>query len=180
MRLFTAIGIDPSIAEEMAKIQIGLRQARWLDMVNMHVTLKFLGDVDRGQLDDVDAALSDIQAPAFDLSFCGVSAFDKGGRVHTVWAGIEQTDGIQFLRTKVESALVRAGFPAERRQYKPHATLARMMPTPAAEIANYLEAFADFAAGPMEVDRFTLYQSHVTHKGVYYQPLRDYGLSAYA
>lgn len=179
MRLFVAIPIDPEITCQLTELQRGLKDVRWVAPENMHVTLRFIGDADKRALDDIDDVLSDIDVPVFDLGFADLGAFDKGGKVHTVWAGVQPSSALQFLRDKVESAIVRSGFEPESRHFTPHVTLARMPRMEAARVAPFLEGGGGFRAGPMTVDRFTLYQSHLGHHGVHYEPMIDYPLQSY-
>lgn len=179
MRLFVAIPIEAEITCQLTELQRGLKDVRWVAPENMHITLRFIGEADRATLEDIDVALSDISAPAFDIDFADLGAFDKGGKVHTVYAAVVADPTLIYLRDKIESAIVRAGFAAEPRHFKPHVTLARMAKMSAERVAPFLESGGGFRAGPMTVDRFTLYQSHLGHGGVHYEPLIDYPLQSF-
>jgi len=111
------------------------------------------------------------------LTLSGLGAFDRRGRVHAVWAGVEKSDELAVLRDKVETALVRTGLEPEHRKFKPHVTIARLKGGAATEAGLYLESHAGFAAGPFTVDTFTLYESHLGHGGAHYEALAEYPLS---
>ncbi len=176
MRLFVGVPLPAEVRESLGSLCSGVPGARWVDTDNMHVTLRFIGEVDSIQAEDIDAALSDVREPAFELALGGVGCFDSGRKVRMVWAGVARSDGLMHLRDKVESTIVRAGFEPERRKFKPHVTLARLRNTTSARVGPYLETHNTFAAGPFPVDRFELLRSYLSHTGARYQSIADYPL----
>ena len=176
MRLFVGVPLPAEVRESLADLCSGVPGARWVDTDTIHITLRFIGDVDAIQAEDIDAALSDVREPAFRLALRGVGCFDSGRKVRAVWAGVAKSDGLMHLRDKVESAIVRAGFEPERRKFKPHVTLARLRNTTSARVGPYLETHNTFAAGPFPVDRFDLLRSYLSHTGARYQTIADYPL----
>ncbi len=176
MRLFVGVPLPAEVRESLGNLCSGVPGARWVDAGTNHITLRFIGEVDSIQAEDIDAALNDVREPAFRLALRGVGCFDSGRKVRTVWAGVVRSDGLMHLRDKVESAIVRAGFEPERRKFKPHVTLARFKNTPSARVGPYLETHNTFAAGPFPVDRFHLLRSYLGHAGAQYQTIADYPL----
>ena len=176
MRLFVGVPLPAEVRESLGSLCSGVPGARWVDTDTIHITLRFIGEVDAIQAEDIDAALSDVRQPAFRLALCGVGCFASGRKVRAVWAGVAQSDGLAHLRDKVESAIVRAGFEPERRKFKPHVTLARFRNTASARVGPYLETHNAFAAGPFPVDRFDLLRSYLSHTGARYQTIADYPL----
>ena len=176
MRLFVGVPLPAEVRESLANLCSGVPGARWVDTGTIHITLRFIGEVDAIQAEDIDAALGDVRQPAFELALGGVGCFASGRKVRAVWAGVVKSDGLAHLRDKVESAIVRAGFEPERRKFKPHVTLARFRNTSSARVAPYLETHNAFAAGPFPVDRFDLLRSHLSHAGARYQTIADYPL----
>ncbi len=176
MRLFVGVPLPAEVRESLGDLCSGVPGARWVDTDNMHVSLRFIGEVDSIQAEDIDAALTDVRQPAFRLALCGVGCFDSGRKVRTVWAGVAKSDGLAHLREKVESAIVRAGFEPERRKFKPHVTLARFKNTPSRRVGPYLETHNTFATGPFPVTRFHLLRSYLGHGGAQYQTIADYPL----
>jgi 2'-5' RNA ligase len=177
MRLFVAVPLPEAVRDRLAGLGAGLPGARWVEADNMHVSLRFIGEVDEGAAEDLDAALSAIHGAAFDLSLAGVGCFESGRRVRVVWAGVNPSPALTHLHGKVESAVVRSGFGPERRKFKPHVTLARLKNTPVGKVGGFLEAGHGFAAGPVPVTRFTLYRSHLTRDGAHYEALAEYPLT---
>lgn len=178
MRIFVALPLPEPIRQSLGGLRSGLPGARWVEPENMHVTLRFIGEVDGHEVEEIDAVLAEISAPAFDLSVGGIGFFERGRKVHTIWAGIEAPDGMAHLQKKVESAVVRAGFEPERRKFRPHVTIARLRSTPVHRIGAYVEAHGgNVDSGAFRADRFTLFRSRLGHEGASYEALVDYPLT---
>lgn len=176
MRLFVGLPLPEALRQRLAGLASGLPGARWVAAENLHVTLRFIGEVDDGQAEDIDAALALIRAPAFAVTVGGVGCFDRGRQVHTVWAGVEAGEAIGHLYEKVESAVVRAGCGPERRKFKAHVTLARLRGTPVRRVGEYMQTRQGFLGGAFTAERFTLFRSHLGHAGAHYEALVDYPL----
>lgn len=177
MRLFVGISLPEEAQRRLGLLNGGLPGARWIEPYSLHVTLRFLGEIDRSTAEDIDAALGDIRASAFGLALSGLGFFDRGGKVHTLWVGIERSDMLMYLHDKIESVAVRAGLEPERRKFTPHVTIARLKDTPGSRLGPYLEAHSLFSAGPFAVTQFTLFRSHPGNEGAHYEPLADYPLA---
>ena len=121
--------------------------------------------------------MDEVDAPAFELFFAGTGYFGKPGAARILWAGIETNGALDHLQAKVESALVRAGLPAETRRFSPHITLARLKQAPANRVEQFVADHAGFRAGPVPVDSFTLYSSFLSSSGAIYTPEADYPLT---
>ena len=168
IRLFTAIEIPEAVRLQLSLLQGGLPGARWMPRENMHLTLRFIGEVDEAVARDIDDLLAEIRAPAFTLALNGVGEFGrKEGR--TLWAGVVSGDALQHLAAKIESALQRMGLPAERRKYSPHVTLARQKDVPLTGIQEFLTTHALFQSPPFEVNQFALFSSRQSGKGSRYR-----------
>jgi 2'-5' RNA ligase len=179
MRLFVALTLPDNIRWQLRLICGGLAGAgRWVPPENLHITLRFLGDVDGREIDYVDAALAGIRAPRFPLRFKGVDAFTSGQRVKAVYAGIEKQPALQHLHDKVESAVVRAGLEPDGQKYTPHVTLTRPKDAPLSKLQHYLAEHSLFKTEPFEVTHFTLYASELGSEQSVYTALRSYALSA--
>lgn len=174
MRLFVGIPLPDDVRADLSALSGGLPGARWVPAENIHLSLRFIGEVQGADAADIDDALQAVQSPAFELRIAGLGCFDRRGRVHAVWAGVERSEPLARLQAKVESALVRCGLEPEHRKFKPHVTLARLKNGAAEPVSRYLEAHNGFAAGPFTVDRFTLFRSHLGGDGARYEALCDY------
>ena len=178
MRLFIAIPLPEPVRRALLGLRSGLPGARWVEPEAMHLTLRFLGEVDEDEAEDIDAALAAIDAPAFELAISGIGCFQSRRRVRSVWVGLERSEPLARLQGKVESAVVRAGFEPEGRKFKPHVTLARMKNTPAGHVGAYMETHDTFAVAPFPAAAFTLVRSHLGRDGAHYEVLAEYPLQA--
>jgi 2'-5' RNA ligase len=176
MRLFIGIGLPEMIQQRLGLLSAGLFGARWVEPRNMHVTLRFIGEVSRGEAEDIDAALAAIRCPAFDLRLTGVGTFGSDRKVRQLWAGVERNEILTRLQQKVEQAVIRQGFEPEGRKFIPHVSLARFRGDPGERLGPYLEANNTFSAGPFTVEGFTLFESTLGGEGAHYEALQDYPL----
>ena len=165
IRLFVAIPLPGPVRSRLESLCGGLRGAKWVRPENMHLTLRFIGDVQNDLVGDFDAALAKIRAPGFDLTLDGVGSFGRGRNPRTVWAGVVKSKPVARLQAKVESALVRAGCPPEGRKFSAHVTTARLRGAKSRDVEAYVADRAAFRAGPFAVDRFTLYSSFLASAG---------------
>lgn len=177
VRLFVALDLPGTVRDRLAALtQAPLPGARWVPPANMHLTLRFVGEVDHGRADDIDAALAGISARGFPLTLEGIGVFESGRRVHALWVGVERNPALEHLRAKVESALVRAGCEPERRKFSPHVTLARLDQPDAAKLGAFLHDNGLFRLGPVPVEHFTLFSSSLGRDGAHYTAEADYAL----
>ena len=176
MRLFVGIAFPEDIRACLDKLSGGLSGGRWVSPENLHLSLRFIGEVPGGDERDIGQVLRAVGGPVFDLALKGLGCFDRRGRVHAVWAGIEASEPLMRLQGKVAAALVRSGMEPEHRKFKPHVTLARFKGAPAGDVGRYLESLGEFTAGPFPVNHFTLYRSHLGSGGPHYEALADYPL----
>jgi RNA 2',3'-cyclic 3'-phosphodiesterase len=154
-RLFTGLEIPEAIRLRLALIRAPLNGAKWIEAENMHITLRFVGDVDGRTADDFADALADIKAKPFALSIGGVGAF--GGREPRVlWAGVAAGEEPAALYRAHERAARTAGLEPDARDFKPHVTLARLRRTRAAAVARFLSENAALRTEPFMVRRFVL------------------------
>ncbi len=175
IRLFTAIEIPQGVRVRLSLLQGGVPGARWSPPENLHLTLRFIGEVDEATANDIDDVLSGLHAPAFDLTLKGAGEF--GGRdPHALWVGVAPNEPLMRLAAKIESGLQRMGLAPETRKYAPHVTLARLRDAPVAKVREFLAAHSLFDSGPFAVSAFTLFSSHGSSNGSLYRPERSYEL----
>jgi 2'-5' RNA ligase len=174
-RLFVAIRPPPPVRRRLLDLMGGVAGARWLDDDRLHLTLRFIGEVDRHQARDADAALSSVRHPTFSIALNGLGAFDRRGDPAVLWAGFAPQEPLRALHKKVDQALIRAGVEPDRRAYMPHVTLARL-PRGAGPVRGLLERSGGVTSPPFAVDRFYLYESRLSPEGPAYTPLEIYSL----
>ncbi|MBU1255150.1 RNA 2',3'-cyclic phosphodiesterase [Qipengyuania sp. DY56-A-20] len=172
-RFFIAIRPPGEIRDSLIDRMEALDGARWQDDDQLHLTLRFVGEADPRQVDDLMAALQSVSAPPFALAIAGVGHFERKGVPHTLWAGVTQSERLAVLRNRVERACRRAGFPAETRKFAPHITIARLNRSTAPP-EEWLARHADLASEPWPVDSFVLYESRLDPGGSTYEPVMRY------
>jgi len=175
-RLFVALPVPPDMQKRLASLRSGVQGVRWMDGDRMHITMRFIGDVEPGIAEDIDANLSSIDAPEFEVAVRGLGQFEKGHRAHTLYAEIDRDPPLMHLQSKIESAVVRAGVPPAGRKFKPHITLARMRGAPDDKMAVMLETQGSFDAMTFDAEQFVLYRSHLGSEKPVYEPLAEYPL----
>ena len=168
MRLFVALSLPAEVRERLDMLGNGLPGARWVAPENLHLTLRFVGEVDSGQARDLDDTLSAIDAPGFELTLQGLATFGDGLKLRSLYAGVTPNPALAHLQAKVESAVVRAGLPAERRKFRPHVTLARFKGDPGPKLGHYLEERGLLRIGPFAINDFVLYSSLLGAEGPHY------------
>jgi 2'-5' RNA ligase len=177
IRLFVALALPAAVKAQLALLAGGIPGARWVPPENYHLTLRFIGEVEAWRAQEVDDALANIRARPFALSLRGLGTFEKGGRICALWAGVERTEALSLLQTKVETALQRIGLEPERRRFAPHVTLARTDRAAPEKLVAFLQAHNLFRAPPVPVDCFTLYSSRLGKEQAVYVPEVEYELA---
>ncbi len=165
-RLFVGIVPPTPVKAQLLSLMAGVPGARWQTEDQLHLTLRFIGDVEGPVLADIELALRDIRVAAFDLKLSGVGQFgDK--RPHVIWAGLVESAPLHRLAGKVEQVLQRQGLPPETRKYTPHVTLARLKNPNRGRVFQYLSDHALFRSDPFGVTSFHLYESHLASAGAF-------------
>ena len=176
LRLFVGISFPPELKLQLSLLCSGIPGAKWVDPGNLHLTLRFIGEISEDSAADVDEALSRLSARRFTLQIAGTGVFGAGDKPRSLWAGIERNSELTGLRHKVEQALMRVGLPPEPRKFAPHVTLARLRNPPLDQLRDFLTAHAQFRAEPLPVERFSLIASFQTKAGSVYEDQADYPL----
>jgi 2'-5' RNA ligase len=176
IRLFVALEIPEAIRTRLALLEGGVPGARWASEEQMHLTLRFIGEVDENVANDIDDALSGIRAPGFTLELAGVGEFG-GKKPHALWAGVRGSEALLHLQRKIQTALQRIGLPPEERKFSAHVTLARIRSAPQEKVIQFIAQHALFASGPFNVDRFVLFSSQLGSGGSVYHAERTYPLT---
>lgn len=175
MRLFVALALPDVVAEGLILLQGGIPGARWSTREQLHLTLRFIGEVDGRDAQAIDDALASIRAPRFTLELKGVGEFG-GKNPRALWAGVRDGAPVEHLQRKVESAVQRVGVAPEERKFSAHVTLARLRAAQRDRIITFLASHALYASGPFEVNGFILYSSTLTPNGSLYRAERSYRL----
>ncbi|MEW6271776.1 MAG: RNA 2',3'-cyclic phosphodiesterase [Thermodesulfobacteriota bacterium] len=163
-RLFVSVELPDELKQSLARMCCDVPGARWLEPDEMHLTVRFIGEVDGVVFRDVMDALGDVELAPFELALRGVGHFPPRGEPRVLWAGLERSVELKALHDKIESALVRAGIEPERRKFSPHVTLARLKGTPERAVGSFIAMNGLYRSDPFRVDEFHLYSSRLSAK----------------
>ncbi|HEY4135553.1 MAG TPA: RNA 2',3'-cyclic phosphodiesterase [Alphaproteobacteria bacterium] len=176
IRLFVGIELPEPLREQLSLLQGGVPNAAWTAPENMHLTLRFIGEVPEGSMGEIDDVLADVSVPPFELSLAGVDTFARGREPTTIWAGLDPSEPLHLLHGRIDKGLARAGFPNDERRYTPHVTLGRLHRAPEMRVAEFVAAHNLFRAPPFGVEQFSLFSSHQASSGTVYTVEADYPL----
>ena len=177
IRLFVAVDIPESIQKEVQGMGRAIPNARPVPKDQLHLTLKFIGEVEGSSFLDIRESLKEIVHPKFLLALKGVGTFPPRGTPRILWAGVEPAAGIAALRNTIEKTLGAVGIAREKKKYTPHLTLARLHNCPIRPLQNYLAGNAFLQTPEFIVDNFHLYSSQLTQKGALHTLECSYPLS---
>ncbi|MHC1697139.1 MAG: RNA 2',3'-cyclic phosphodiesterase [Geobacteraceae bacterium] len=164
-RLFIAIDLPEEIKLAISSLRCPLPGAKWVAEAQIHLTLRFIGDVDDELLKMVVASLTDIVAAPFSLAIQGVGCFPPKRDPKVLWVGVDRSSALLGLQGDIEKALALNGLAPEGRPFSPHITIARLKEIPAARVAPFLLKYARFATRFFPVTQFILYSSTLTPQG---------------
>jgi len=175
IRLFVGLELSPLLLESLTLVRGGVEGAYWQRDDQLHLTLAFIGEVSRRDMNEIEAELSRIQLDPFDLTLSGVGMFGKSKHPKSLWAGVANEAPLKHLQAKVLKALERVGVETDRRRYKPHVTLARFSRGAQARIGDWLAMNGVFRSPSQRVSHFTLFSSELTRSGSFYSVESQFG-----
>jgi len=183
MRLFIAVELPEEVKQELGRLQDRLRpngliNLKWVAPDSIHITLKFLGQVNAETARDIKLEMDKVSAAfnPFDIGLKGLGAFPALSRPQVLWVGLSGEVGrLQLLAAQLEERMAGLGFAAEKRRFVPHLTLARVRP---GILPGELQALAEAVSRtsfnypyPMKVKSVNLMQSQLTSEGAIYTRL---------
>lgn len=183
MRLFIAIGaaelnFDPKEALKKLKVNLNRKEIdyRWVPQENYHVTLNFLGEISQDKIEVLKTMLNELSHhhAYFHLKLHGIGAFpsEKEGRV--LWIDVQNSLALRSLQEDCESRLIELGFELEKRDYKPHLTVARLRNP--RNVSDMISPLVRQHFGEMEVKSLTLYESSLGGAFPVYEPIMRFPL----
>ncbi|MBD3391363.1 MAG: RNA 2',3'-cyclic phosphodiesterase [Chitinivibrionales bacterium] len=176
-RLFVAIDLPSRVLERIAGICHGVRGARWVPQEQLHLTLRFIGEVNGSQYDDIVASLEQVQYRTFPLRLAGTGYFPPKKAPRVLWVGIEENGHVRDLFQLVENALHEAGIAREKRKFSPHVTVARLRDrVRPADVAPFLSHTGLFKTEPVQVNEIHLYSSVLRPEGALHRKEASYAL----
>jgi|SRR5690348_4020926 len=174
-RLFVAIRPPEHIRDLLIDAMDDSPDFRWQEDGQLHLTLRFIGEVDRPLADDLADALGRIRAQPFALRISGVGRFEQRNS-GALWAGVEPKELLATLAGKVERVCQSTGLEPERRAFFPHITIARWKGRRTREVQDFLERRRGLVSDPFSVDRFILFESRLSRHGAHYEEVMQYTL----
>ncbi len=176
IRLFIAIDLPPTIRHMLYSMGRGIPNARPVKEEQIHLTLRFIGDVEGSRLKDIHESLTSVAIHPFSISVKGVGHFPPRGKPRVIWAGVQPAEQLIQMRNRIGTQLANCGIEPERRKFMPHITLARLQNTPAKRLGEFLAGNSFFETEKFPVECFNLYSSKLTQKGAIHTVERSYFL----
>ena len=172
-RLFTAIPLPTDVRQRLVLLQSGLDNVRWVDGSDLHITLKFIGDVGPTQAGDIVEALAarPWKSPPIEV---GELAQFGGKNPRSVHATVRPNEALLNLQMAQETLMHKLGLPREQRKYSPHITLGRGRGLKPEKVARYLSNHAGLAFGAFKPDAFCLYSARDSIGGGPYHPIETF------
>ena len=165
-RLFIALTLPPPVRESLIALAEPLPGVVWTRREQLHLTLRFLGDVPTAQIEPMIERLATVRVEPFILPVEGLGTFPPNRAPRILWIGVGSGHPRLFqLRQRVDDTLLATGLPLDVRTFHPHATLARCTEIAAKPLARWLAAHRDFVAPPFRVEAFELYASELRPDG---------------
>jgi RNA 2',3'-cyclic 3'-phosphodiesterase len=157
-RLFIGLEVPEDMTLRLSALRGGLPGARWADPADYHLTLRFIGDIDKRTAREIEDELSEIDSGPIAVHMAGLGVFG-GDKPHTLFASIAPNKALNELQIESERALRRIGLPPEQRKFMPHVTLARLRSTSVLDLADYLQSFGHVPNQGFTADRFALFSA---------------------
>jgi len=176
IRLFAGLELPPDVGQALDLLRGGVDGAKWRRMDQFHLTLRFIGEVEPRQAEDIRLALEDVAFPSFTVRLSGLGLFGRMPAPRVLWAGVADPDPVRRLHDRIEQCLQRLGLEPERRKYTPHVTLAHLKGRPR-RLRDWLADHEGFAAPPFTASSFTLFRSHLLTEGARYEVVARYPAS---
>jgi 2'-5' RNA ligase len=188
MRIFIALDIPAEIRTRIAAFVDHARpyapEAKWARIEGLHITLKFVGEVNDAKVQELRSALSAVKAGPFDVTFSGAGFFPTPNAPRVFWVGVEGGEGLPSLAAAIDNSTHELGIAREARAFNAHLTLARSRSGAGSgqllrPLRNLVEAEPSLQFGTMTAREFFLYRSELQRGGARYTKLERFGLEGY-
>ncbi len=188
LRVFVAVPLDPDLRDVAGGLRRRLNSAaaalRWVPPGNLHLTLKFLGEIAEGRVDSVTDAVREVarRTRPFAITLAGLGAFPSTRRPQVVWVAVEEgADDLVALARDLDAALYRLKFPRERRPFRAHLTVARAKHAGRVpDLSGSVSGLGMVAVGTQAVDTLVVMESQLHPAGAIYRPIEEVGLGEVA
>jgi len=173
--LFTALEIPSDVAMQLSFLQGGLPGARWIDPENFHITLRFIGDVERPMAHELMLALESVKSSPFEVRLEDLDVFGNT-KPHSLFARVKRNSALLELRAEQDRICSRLGIAPDPRKFSPHVTIARVRGAKTNDIARYLSNGGGYQSAFFDVRRFVLLSSRGSVGGGPYVKEESYSL----
>lgn len=163
-RLFAALEIPKDVAQSLSLLRGGLQGARWIDVENYHLTLRFIGDIDERTADDVLDAFDYVAKQEFELQLNGIDIFGSK-KPRALYANVIVSPALNALQSAIDSQCRRIGIMPDGRKFTPHVTLARLRHVNPFTLRDYLDARSNFKSTAFNVSNFVVMSSKNSRGG---------------
>lgn len=159
-RLFVAIDPPEQVRDEISLIYCSIPGARWMTDEQIHLTLRFIGEVDSLVENKIIDALGKISVSPFTITLKGIGFFPPRKEPRVLWMGIQENELLLRIQKQIERAITSLGIKPDSRKFYPHITIARLSDPHREKIARFISENNLFATKPFEVSEFYLYRSY--------------------
>jgi len=176
-RLFVAVELPDAVREALTALQKGLSGMRWTAPKNIHLTLRFIGEVPLTQVEKIRMALEDIHEKSFSLRLRELGFFDRRPQA-ILWAGLDESQELLALKAQIDAALAtHAGLRAPQGRFSPHITLGRMKNADRKILKEFTAQHISTSKTPFLVTSFTLFSSILDSSGAEHTAEARYNLT---
>lgn len=178
MRLFIAVPLPKGVKQKLLELQQPIEGIRWQSREQMHLTLKFVGEVDKKTTSKLRNELDSISHSDFFITITGIGYFPEGKQPKVVWVGIKENVSLEALHKKVEDHCEKIGIDPESRPYKPHVTIGRTKNGSKRVVTSFINQHKKIRIPDIPISQFALYESKLHPEGARHQRLQTYFLKA--
>ena len=182
IRAFLAIDLDDDLKPKINKIIKEFKQIdtkiKYVELTNLHLTLKFFGDIDKNGLKLLEDAIANVvsEFEPFKINISGCGSFPNNNHIKVIWVGIEDDSILKDLHDKLDKEFARIGFDKDRK-FSTHLTIGRMKSAKNKDkVKSTIEEFSNFEIGEMEVSQISLKKSTLTPRGPIYEDISIFEL----
>ncbi len=165
MRLFIAVLIPEYIGPLLHEMGRSLPGGRPVPVEQIHITLRFIGEVEGSVFKDIRENLSTVRVSPFTIGIRGVGHFPPRGKPRVIWAGLEPVEELIRLKRKIDACLLQCGIAPDSRKFSPHVSIARLNNSPLNRVTQFLAGNAFLQFDEFEVNCFELFSSRLSPKG---------------
>ena len=181
IRLFTGIELPDDIKDQVYSLRGGVPLAKWVERDKLHLTLRFLGNIQENVADNIHDELCQLRFPAFNLALAQVGYFATGDVPHHLWTGVNYYQALDDLSAKIDTIARNNGVKNDRFKFHAHVSLASLKGTSMNDVFQFISANNLFRTREFKVYYFTLFSSHAREngEGKYYRIEARYPLTLY-